>query len=145
MEASIQKLLDIHEIREISVKYNRYADNADGDSFAALWVEDGEFDIVGDKVYRGHEEIAFACRAAQEVLHFAVDSQIEVDGDTATQKSKLLLYHLSTDRKSLDFACTTTISDKFVRIKGQGWKIKYRSSTIDLDKDVAFRRMNLIR
>lgn len=145
LQVAVQHLLDMNEIREISVKYNRYADAADGNAFASLWIEDGEFDIVGDKVYRGHDEIAFACRAAKEVLHFVVDSQIQIDGDRATQKSKLLLYHLALDRQSLDFACTTTLTDEFVRVNGGGWKIKYRRSEIDMAKEVAFRKMNLIR
>ncbi|KAK9379075.1 uncharacterized protein V2V93DRAFT_373959 [Kockiozyma suomiensis] len=144
MEAKIRYLLDIQEIRDISIRYNRYADAADGDNFASLWIENGEFDIAGDKVYKGHEEIAFACRAATEVLHFSVDSNIEINGDTATQTSKLLLFHRDPDGSSLDFACTTTLTDQFARVNGK-WFIKYRKSKIDMDKDQAFKKMKLIR
>ncbi|KAK7207666.1 hypothetical protein BZA70DRAFT_271892 [Myxozyma melibiosi] len=145
MEAKIQELLDIQEIRDISIRYNRYADAADGDSFASLWLDDGEFDIHGDKVYKGHEEIAFACRAATEVLHFVVDSQVTVEGETARQTSKLLLFHRDQpERKDIEFACTTTLSDVFVKRDGK-WYIKYRQSKIDMDKDSAFRKMKLVR
>lgn len=143
MEANIQKLLDIQEIRHISASYNRYADVADGESFAALWVEDGgEFDIVGAKVFHGREEIAAVCSSAKEILHFAVDSQIEVDGNTATQSSKLLLFHREIDGSALDFACTTTMTDKFVKIDGK-WFIKRRQSNIDMNKESAFLKMKL--
>ncbi|EXJ83037.1 hypothetical protein A1O3_06854 [Capronia epimyces CBS 606.96] len=144
LEAQIQQLLDTQAIRDISALYNRYADAADGDKFAALWTEDGEFEIVGDKVYRGREEIAFACRAATEVLHFAVDSQVKIDGDKAEQASKLLLCHLAPDHKTLEFACTTTITDRFVKQEGK-WFIKHRKSHTDLEFPVAIKAMGLVR
>jgi len=144
LEAKVQHLLDIEEIRDISKRYNRYADAADGDQFAALWTDDGEFDIVGDKVYRGHNEIAFACRAATEVLHFAVDSEITVEGDTAGQISKLILFHRQPDGQSVEFACTTTITDKLVKIGGK-WFFKSRRSHTDVVFPVAIKKLGLVR
>ncbi|PVH68878.1 hypothetical protein DL98DRAFT_627904 [Cadophora sp. DSE1049] len=131
MEAKLKVLLDKEEIRDISKRYNRYADAADGDKFASLWVEDGIFEIVGNKTYIGPEEIAFACRAATQVVHFAADSEITVDGDTADQTSKLILFFRHPDGQSMRFACTTTLTDKFVRKEGK-WFIKHRRSHTDL-------------
>lgn len=61
MNDKLQYLLDLDEIRRVSVLYNRYADASDGEAFASLFTEDGEFDIVGNRTYRGREEIASVC------------------------------------------------------------------------------------
>lgn len=144
MEHQLQYLLDVHAIRDISVLYNRYADAADGDAFASLWVEDGEFDIAGDKIYKGREEIATACRAAEEVIHIATDSQITIEKDSASQISKLILFHLSKDKKSQEFAATTTVTDSFIKREGR-WYFKSRRSLLDIDFSIAMSRLALIR
>lgn len=144
LEAQIQILVDKEEIRDISKRYNRYADVADGENFAALWTADGEFDIVGDKVYKGAEQISFACKAATQVVHTAVDSEITVDGDKATQSSKLILFYKHPDGQDLDFALTTTITDELVK-RGGKWYFKYRQSKTDLPFPIALRKLGLVR
>lgn len=144
MEHQLQYLLDVHAIREISVLYNRYADAADGDAFASLWVEDGEFNIAGDRIYKGREEIATACRAAEEVIHIATDSQIAIDTNSAHQTSKMILFHLSKDRKSQEFSATTTVTDSFAKREGK-WYFKSRRSLLDIDFSIAMSKLALIR
>lgn len=142
MEARLQYLLDVHEIREISVRYNRYADACEGEKFAALFTADGEFDIVGAGTFRGREEIAALCNGSHGVLHLAVDSMVDVHGDTATQTSKLIVGKFSADRTSVEILGTMTISDLFVRHDGQ-WLIKRRQSHLDIDPAAALARLAL--
>lgn len=140
MDARLQELLDVHEIREISIRYNRAADASDGAAFAALFTADGEFDIVGNRTYRGRAEIAAVCNGSLNIMHIAVDSQVEVQGDTATQKSKLIVGKISDDRASMQFIGTTTMTDLFVRLDGR-WFIKRRQSHLDTDPAAALARL----
>ena len=140
MNEKLQYLLDVHEIREVSVRYNRYADASQGDRFASLFTEDGEFDIVGNRTYRGRAEIASVCNGSVNILHIAVDSIVEVNGDSATQESKLIVGKISADRASMDFIGTTTMRDNFVRQDGR-WLIKRRQSHLDTDPAAALSRL----
>jgi uncharacterized protein (TIGR02246 family) len=140
MDDKLQYLLDIHEIRQVSVRYNRYADASDGEHFAALFTEDGEFDIVGNQTYHGRKEIASVCNGSIGIVHLAVDSIVEVDGDHATQTSKLIIGKIADDKSSMDLIGTTTMRDQFVRQGGQ-WLIKRRQSHIDTDPQAALARL----
>ena len=140
MNDKLQKLLDIHEIREVSIRYNRHADACEGEQFAALFTEDGEFDIVGNQTYHGREEIASVCYGSVGIVHLAIDSIVDVDGDTATQTSKLIIGKVAPDQSSMDLIGTTTMRDQFVRQNGQ-WLIKRRQSHIDTDPQVALARL----
>lgn len=142
MPDRLQYLWDVHAIREVSLRYNRYADAADGESFASLFTEDGEFDIVGNKLYRGRAEIAAVCAAAKGIVHLSLDSQVEIDGDTARQTSKLIVLRLAADKSSLEFVSTTTLTDRFVR-RGDTWLIKRRRSHLDLDPAISLARLAL--
>lgn len=142
MKDKLQYLLDVHEIREVSVRYNRYADASDGQRFAALFTEDGEFDIVGDRTYRGRAEIASVCNGSTGIMHIAVDSIVEVNGDSAIQTSKLIVGKISQDSGSMDFIGTTTMRDFFVREDGS-WLIKRRQSHLDTDPKTALARLDV--
>lgn len=140
MEDKLQYLLDVDEIRRVSVFYNRYADASDGEAFASLFTEDGEFDIVGNQTYRGRVEIASVCNGSVGIVHIAVDSVIEVDRDNAAQTSKLIVGKISADKASMDFVGTTTMRDQFVR-QGGHWLIRRRQSHLDTDPQAALARL----
>ena len=140
MEDKLRQLLDIHEIRQVSIRYNRHADACEGEQFAALFTEDGEFDIVGNRTYRGRKEIASVCYGSVGIVHLAIDSIVEVDGDTATQTSKLIVGKIAEDKSSMEFIGTTTMRDQFVRQGGQ-WLIKRRQSHLDTDPQAALARL----
>jgi uncharacterized protein (TIGR02246 family) len=140
MDDRLQYLLDVHEIREVSVLYNRYADACDGENFASLFTEDGEFDIVGARTFHGREEIGAVANGSYGIMHIAVDSMVEVDGDTATQTSKLIVGKFSPNRATLDLIGTTTMRDVFVRQDGR-WRIKRRQSHLDTDPAATLARL----
>lgn len=142
MNKKLQYLIDVHEIREISVLYNRYADASEGDRFASLFTDDGEFEIVGDRSYRGRDEIASVCNGSIGIIHIAVDSIVEVDGDSATQTSKLIVGKIGQDKASMEFIGTTTMRDLFTRHNGQ-WLIKRRQSHLDTDPQAALARLDV--
>lgn len=140
MDDRLQYLLDVHEIREVSTLYNRYADACDGEKFASLFTEDGEFDIVGARTFKGRAEIGEVAGGSHDILHLAVDSIINVDGDRATQTSKLIVGKFNPDRTSLEIVATTTMNDVFVRQEG-GWRIKRRQSHLDVDPAATLARL----
>ena len=140
MDDRLQYLLDVHEIREVSARYNRYADACDGQKFASLFTEDGEFDIVGARTFKGREEIGAVADGSHGILHLAVDSIINVDGDRATQSSKLIVGKFNADRTSVDILGTTTMTDVFVRQDGR-WLIKRRQSHLDIDPAATLARL----
>ena len=140
MNDRLQYLLDVHEIREVSVLYNRYADACDGEKFASLFTEDGEFDIVGARTFRGRAEIGAVADGSHGILHIAVDSIVAVDGDTATQNSKLIVGKFNADRTGMEIVGTTTMRDVFVRQDGQ-WRIKRRQSHLEIDPAAALERL----
>lgn len=73
-------------------------------------------------------------------MHIAVDSAVEVNGDSATQTSKLIVGKISADRASMDFVGTTTMRDQFVRQDGK-WRIRRRQSHLDIDPQAALARL----
>lgn len=140
MDDRLQYLLDVHEIREVSARYNRYADACDGQKFASLFTEDGEFDIVGARTFKGRAEIGAVADGSHGILHLAVDSIVEVDGDRATQSSKLIVGKFNADRTSVDILGTTTMTDVFVRQDGR-WLIERRQSHLDIDPVATLARL----
>lgn len=143
LEQQVQHLLDLQAIRDLCFEYCRAADEADGDAWAAVFTEDGEFEIIGDKVYRGREELAEKCRSAREIIHIGVDSKITIDGDTAKHEHKMIAFHRNIPRDAMEFASTLTVTDSYVKKSGK-WLIKRRTSDLDIDFRVAGRRLALI-
>jgi len=53
----LQYLSDYVAIRQLNATYNRYADLADGKSYSNFFTEDAEFNIVGEGIYVGREQM----------------------------------------------------------------------------------------
>lgn len=143
LEQQIQYLVDLQAIRDLNYEYDRAADDANGEAWAAVFTEDGEFEIVGDKVYKGRKELAGKCSSAREIVHIETDSKITVTGDTATHEHKMLAFHRNLARDAMEFASTTTVTDALVKKSGK-WLIKRRTSHLDIDFKEAGRRLGLI-
>jgi hypothetical protein len=138
----LQYVLDYIEIRDLAARYNRFADLADGENYAALFTLDGEFEIVGNRTYRGRDEIASACNATQVTVHITCDPLIEIDGDRATQRSRLLAFFLATDGSANEFVSTGWYVDELVRTP-DGWRFRRRRAQTDLRLDAVHERMSI--
>jgi len=136
-------LQDCAEIRELSVRYNLYANAADGESYAQLFTEDGEFWAHGgEHIYRGRVELAQVASAATEIVHITTDPLIEVNGDEATQTSQLVVAHRKIDKSENEFVATGTYTDLLVR-SPDGWRFKRRQSDLHLRDDLLLAAMGL--
>lgn len=91
LEARIQQLEDVEEIRNLKYRYAQHANiiNGPGDleSFAALFTEDALWD-VGLGMFQGPASILKAMSGVtqqwQRAMHFMINPLITVDGDEAT-------------------------------------------------------------
>jgi hypothetical protein len=131
LEAKIQYLLDLEEIKKLKYQYCRHNDGGwtgqpkshQGPS-ADLFTEDGVWDGQPLVIAKGREEIRklFAGMASLPMAYHAVmNPMIDIDGDRAKAH-----WHLIGGGVSLDGSSTVGFSgyeDEYVRTS-QGWRIK---------------------
>jgi 3-phenylpropionate/cinnamic acid dioxygenase small subunit len=131
----VQWISDYLAIRDLSARYNYLADTGDGEGYAALFTEDGEFDVVGNRVYRGHAELAAcAATAANKTVHVTADPIIEIDGDTARQRSRLISCLRTEDGSRNEFVNTGFYIDELRRTPA-GWRFVRRRAEVDLNTE----------
>ncbi|WP_156840676.1 nuclear transport factor 2 family protein [Novosphingobium aquimarinum] len=142
MAYDLQTLSDIAEIRQLNARYNRHADAGEGEAFASNFTEDGEFDIGGNGVYHGREEIASAAAATQVTVHVTAEPEIEVTGDTANQRVRMLSLVRQLDKQRNEFVASGWYIDNLKRTP-QGWRYARRCVELDLDIAKVFEKMGI--
>lgn len=142
MAYTLQMLSDIAEIRQLNARYNRLADIGDGAAYASNFTEDAEFEIVGNRTYRGRAEIASAAAATQVTVHITTEPEIELDGDTATQSVRMLSVFRHPDRQRNEFVASGWYIDTLHRTH-EGWRYYNRRVELDLDTMKVFEKMGL--
>jgi ketosteroid isomerase-like protein len=88
MERQLQALEDAEAIRNLKSRYAALCDNNyDADGIAALFTEDATWDSPGLGRFEGREAIRGFFRGAAGIfsfaIHYSLNGQIYVDGDTA--------------------------------------------------------------
>ena len=131
-QTELQKLLDYMAIRQLNAKYNRYADLADGTSYANLFTEDAEFNIVGEGLYIGREQIAARCNATTTAVHITTEPEIDITGDTAQQRVRMLTVLQDGKGTRNEFVASGWYIDELKRIEGD-WHYYRRRVELDLD------------
>ena len=142
MAYTLQQISDYIEIRDLCARYNHYADLADGQNYAALYTEDGEFHIAGIGIYRGRTEIAAACEATKVTVHVTTDPLIEFAGDTARQNSRAIFVYRALDGSKNEFVATGRYIDELQRTS-EGWRFHCRRAEMDLKVEEALRKMTV--
>jgi len=142
MKYDLQALSDIAEIRQLNARYNRLADQGDGDGYAANFTEDAEFEIVGNRIYRGRREIAQAAAATKVTVHVTAEPEIALNGDTATQKLRMLSVVSDPANQRNEFVASGWYDDVLQRTK-DGWQFKRRRASLDLDIQKVFEKMGI--
>ncbi|MDQ0382748.1 nuclear transport factor 2 family protein [Amycolatopsis thermophila] len=138
MADELRMLVDKDEIRELSARYNRAADNQRLEDFLGTFTPEGVFEVADGPKAEGTEAIRkLMGKAVYGSVHMTLDSVIEVDGDTATQTATLLMGHRRDDRASSTVVTTGLYQDKLVRTP-DGWRFTHRLVSTDL----TFRRVN---
>lgn len=142
MAYTLQELSDIAEIRQLNARYNRAADLGEGEAYAAHFTKHAEFEIVGNRIYRGREEIASAAASTQVTVHVTTEPEIELDGDTATQRLRMLSVVRAPDVSRNEFVASGWYIDTLKRTKG-GWLYHRRQASLDLAIDKVFAKMGV--
>lgn len=142
MAYDLQALSDIAEIRQLNARYNRDADKGDGEAYAKNFTEDAEFTIVGNRVYRGRAEIASAAAATQVTVHVTTEPEIELKGDTAEQRVRMLSIVRSLDGSRNDFVASGWYVDTLKRTP-EGWRYYRRRAELDLNLQEVFSKMGI--
>jgi hypothetical protein len=135
-------VLDYIAIRDLSARYNRFAEVGDGERYADCWTEDGELDLVGSQVFRGRQELAGVGAAGALTTHITTDPLIEVDGDVARQTSRLITTYKAPDRSANEFVGTGIYTDE-LRRTADGWRFHRRRVDLDLEPSEVFRKSHI--
>ena len=139
---SSDALSDIAEIRQLNARYNRLADTGDGRAYADSFTEDAELEIVGNRVYRGHAEIASAAAATQVTVHVTTEPEIDLAGDAARQRVRMLSIVRAPDGSRNEFVASGWYVDELRRTR-EGWRYHRRRVELDLATARVFEKMGI--
>jgi uncharacterized protein (TIGR02246 family) len=128
----LQYLSDYVAIRQLNAKYNRYADLADGKSYANLFTKDAEFTICGEGIYVGREQIAARCNATTTAVHVTTEPELDITNDTARQRVRMLTVLQDGEGTRNEFVASGWYNDELKRTGGS-WRYHRRRVELDLD------------
>ena len=128
----LQYLSDYVAIRQLNATYNRYADLADGKSYSSLFTEDAEFNIVGEGIYVGREQIAARCNATTTAVHVTTEPELDISGDIAQQRVRMLTVLQDGNGTRNEFVASGWYIDELKRTE-EGWRFHRRRVELDLD------------
>jgi ketosteroid isomerase-like protein len=134
MVFDLQALSDRAEILELRSRYGRALDGKDWDRMRTVFAEDAQADFALGKPFKGIEEIIRGCRSQMDSLdhtqHFMGNHEIELDGDRARGRLKLIGgAYLRTDTGAPSACLRGNYVDEYVRTD-EGWRISRRELTI---------------
>ena len=128
----LQYLSDYVAIRQLNATYNRYADLADGKSYSSLFTEDAEFNIVGEGIDVGREQIAARCNATTTAVHVTTEPELDISGDIALQRVRMLTVLQDGNGTRNEFVASGWYIDELKRTE-EGWRYHRRRVELDLD------------
>jgi len=135
LDARIQRLDDIEQIRTVLIDYGRFLDARDFISYSRLFAKDGEWvggfgTVKGPAAIQAFMEKNIPGPNSAHNYHLLSNFEIEVHGDTATAWSRWSFVVPGPDQKPV-MAQGGRYDDVLVREDG-GWKFKRRVASNDL-------------
>lgn len=144
IEARLAALEDREAIRELIARYGPLADSGNAEALAALWTEDGSYEVLGFAAAQGRAAIAALITGpvhqdlmAGGVAHVLGPVTIALDGDAAEARGHsvvlrhhegaFMVYRVSANRWTL-------------RRTDQGWRVNHRVNAL-LDGAAAARAL----
>ncbi len=131
LEQRVQALEDVNAIRNLKSRYAAYCDdNYNPDGLAALFAEDAVWESQGLGRYEGREAIREFFRGASELftfaIHYSLNGQIEVTGDTAQAQWYLFMpCTMGKDNRAMWRAGVDR--EEYVRVQGE-WQFQRKTS-----------------
>ena len=132
LEKRVRATEDVEAIRNLKARYAAYCDdNYNPDGIAELFVEDAVWEAAGLGKFEGREAIRGFFQGASKIysfaLHYALNPQIEVHGDTARAKWYLFMpCTIANGNKA--FWRAGVDDEEYVRVNGE-WKFKSKTSS----------------
>ncbi len=132
LEKRVRVLEDADEIRNLKARYAAYCDdNYNPDKIAGLFVEDAVWESGSLGRFEGREAIREFFRGASKIftfaIHYGLNPQIEVNGETA--RARWYLFMPCTVGQGNQAMWRAGIDDEeYVRVNGE-WKFKSKTST----------------
>ena len=135
LEARVQHLEDLEEIRAVLTDYGRFLDARDFASYSQLFAKDGEWvgglgKVQGPEAIQAFMEKSIGVSNAAHNYHLLSNFEIDVHGDIATAWSRWAFVVPGLDKKPV-IAQGGHYDDTFVRENGH-WKFKRRRASTDL-------------
>lgn len=138
----MQALEDREAIRDLVACYGPLADTGDAQALAALWVEDGIYEVVGFATARGWAAIAalidgpvHRALMAAGCAHLLGPLAIELDGDQATARGHSVVFR----HEAGTFAAHRVSANRWtLRRTAEGWRVVHRANAL-LDGNEAAR------
>ncbi len=119
---------DARAIERLIIDYAAHNDTANWDTVAALYVPDGRMSrpTAPDVFIEGQSAIlaAFKSRPARTTRHICANIRIDVNGDSATATSQILLF------TGHDAPKVGSYADKLIRTT-DGWRFTERRGSLD--------------
>jgi uncharacterized protein (TIGR02246 family) len=111
------------EILQLLYRYNHAIDSGDAEGWAALFTDDGVFEVAG-QVMSGREELVGFASSVHGLRHVVANPVIDVVGDTATVRAYLFVFGGTT------MSISGSYEDQLVR-QPDGWRFAKRSFAPD--------------
>ena len=142
MNLDLEYLSSYVEIRQLNSTYNRLADDGNGDAYSLLFTEDAEFNIVGNRIYRGRKEIASAASATKVAVHITTEPELEITGTRAKQRVRMLTFYRAPGGTQNNFVATGWYIDE-LKHTDEGWRYYRRRVELDLEIDKVLEKMTV--
>jgi ketosteroid isomerase-like protein len=132
LERRVRTLEDVNAIRNLKARYAAYCDDGyNPDKIAELFVEDAVWESGSLGRFEGREAIREFFRGASKIftfaIHYGLNPQIEVSGDTAW--ARWYLFMPCTVAKGNRAMWRSGIDDEeYLRVNGE-WRFKSKTSS----------------
>lgn len=132
VEAKLQKLIDIEDIKTLMSKYCHGIDKKDEKTFMSIWAADGVYELPRGQTSGIEGILQLVHKVWREVPkchHHITNPLIEVSGDRATARTDVIYYRQTADGELQ--LLSGMYAFEYTRISGE-WKTKYlRFSSFD--------------
>jgi uncharacterized protein (TIGR02246 family) len=142
----LRVLEDREAIRDLIASYGPLADTGDARAIAALWIDDGVYDVVGFAQARGHAAIAALIEGpvhqallADGCAHVLGPVAVTLQGDRAMARGHSVVFRNGTN----GFEAHRVSANRWTLVRTAGgeyggWRVAHRANAL-LDGDAAAR------
>ena len=132
LESRVRAVEDVQAIRNLKAAYAAYCDdNYNADKIAELFVEDAVWENSARGRIEGREAIRALFRTAQQsysfAIHYSLNPQIEITGDTARARWYLFMPCTATDGNQALWRAGID-DEEYVRVDRK-WMFKSKTAT----------------